>query len=719
MNPMKVAVVYNRESQRVINLFGIPNREKYGLKAIRRITEALKKGGHQVKAFEGDKDLIDNLEHFMPRVIKGELPGMVFNLSYGIQGQARYTHVPSILEMVGIPYVGSGPLAHSLALDKVVAKMLFQQHGLPTPDFVVLHQPDAEKVHLEYPLIVKPKNEAVSFGLTIVYREEDLRRASRDIIENYGQPALVERYIEGREINVGLLGNENPEIFQPVEIIFGPGGPPIFTYEDKMRVSHREIQAKCPAEVGQETTLHAQELAYRAFKALGCSDCARVDMRLDLEGRLYLLEINSLPSLSETGSYVVAAQQAGLDFPKLVNRLVEVAGARYFGTPAPLPLTTKPSSAEELIFSFITQKRDRIEERLSRWIELKSRTHDLVGIRKVQHEIQRVFGDVGLKPVSQLIDEPSVWTWETKAGLNHGTLLIAAIDHPLAEHDPEQPFRREPERLFGEGIGSTRAPLTMIEFILRALDQCKLLNKRRIGVLLYADEGHDCRYSGPVLRQAIQRAARVLVFRPSIQQDSFIVERRGQRLYRFVVEGKSRRVDKTVRAPDAFRWASSKLLSFSELSSVEQRLSIAAIKVDTESFPLQLPHRVTATVSMTYTRQSVADEAEAKMRQRLVGKEFEWDLELISDRPPLGRHRASLKIVKDLIELAKKWDISLNAQTSAIPSVAGLVPASIPVVCGVGPVVYDLYTPSESIDRLSVLQRTLLVAQYLARIDET
>ena len=95
---MKIAVVYNRISKQVINLFGMPNREKYGLKSIKRITDALKKGGHQVIAFEGDKNLIDNLEDFMPQVMKGERPGMVFNLSYGIQGQARYTHVPGILE---------------------------------------------------------------------------------------------------------------------------------------------------------------------------------------------------------------------------------------------------------------------------------------------------------------------------------------------------------------------------------------------------------------------------------------------------------------------------------------------------------------------------------------------------------------------------------------------------------------------------------------------
>ena len=115
---MKIAIAYNRDSKNVINLFGIPNRELIGQRTIKRIADALRAHKHRVKAFEGDKDLIDRLEEFMPRVLKGEQPGLVFNVSYGIQGQARYTHVPSILEMVGIPYVGSGPLAHGLALDK-------------------------------------------------------------------------------------------------------------------------------------------------------------------------------------------------------------------------------------------------------------------------------------------------------------------------------------------------------------------------------------------------------------------------------------------------------------------------------------------------------------------------------------------------------------------------------------------------------------------------
>jgi D-alanine-D-alanine ligase len=710
---MKVAIVYNRESNRVINLFGIPNREKYGLKAIKRIVDSLRKEGHQVQAFEGDKDLIDNLEHFMPRVIKGERPGMVFNLSYGIQGQARYTHVPSILEMVGIPYVGSGPLAHSLALDKVVAKMLFQQHGLPTPEYAVLETPDFVEPVLPYPLIAKPKNEAVSFGIRIVNNEMELREAAAHIFEQYQQAVLVERYIEGREINVGLLGNGIPEVFPPVELIFGEGGPPIYTYEDK-KASVRRVTPLCPAPIGDELTLKAQDLARQAFKALGCCDCSRVDMRLDNDGNLYLLEINSLPSLSEYGSYVVGAEHIGLDFKGLVNRLMEVAGARYFSTPSPLPLKRSRKNTESTIFSFLTSRRDQMEDRLRKWTELSSRTDDLVGLQNARKENAKFFGDMGMVESASLTVDHTVTTWQTKGGFRDGTLLIAHLDVPLGLDMPLQPFHREPELLYGEGIGTSRAPLVIMEYTIRALQEARLLTRHRVGVLLYSDEGQDCRYSAKIIQHAAERAARVIILRPSIVEDGVIVERRGQRKYRFVVKGLPRRIDKNVQKIDVFRWAANKLLAFSDLSSPENRLSIATGDIRTQSYPTLLPHRIIASVLMTYKNPKNADEAEQKMRQLLAQKGFDWELDLISDRPPLPRRRKGLQMARNFSHWAEQMDIPFSVQSSALPSVAGLVPASIPVLCGMGAIAQNLYTPQESISRIGLLQRTLMITQYIA-----
>ena len=337
-------------------------------------------------------------------------------MSYGVQGQARYTHVPSILEMVGIPYVASGPLAHSLCLDKVVTKMILRQNSLPTPDFAVLQTPDDDVPDLRYPLIVKPKNEAVSFGLKVVQNETELREATKVIYDEFRQAVLAEQFIEGREVNVGLLGNDPPEAFPPVELNFGSDGPAIYTYEDKTGRSGRSISHTCPAPIGDALLEEAKDLAIRAFVALGCYDCARVDMRLDADGKLYILEINSLPSLGEHGSYLVGADHVGLDFTKFINRLVEVASARYFGTPNPPSLSAAKAEPSDHVFGYITERRDRMERRLGEWVKIQSRSADPLGLQQAMKEVHELFDDLGMKQVAELSDSDVVTTWQTAKG---------------------------------------------------------------------------------------------------------------------------------------------------------------------------------------------------------------------------------------------------------------------------------------------------------------
>ena len=714
---MRIAVVYNHESKGVINLFGIPNREKYGQQSIRRILDALKAGGHQVIAVEGDKDLIDRLEEFMPRVLKGERPGMVFNLSYGIQGQARYTHVPGILEMVGIPYVGSGPLAHSLALDKAVAKMIFRQHNLPTPEFAVLSEPGFEAPDLPYPMVVKPKNEAVSFGLRVVQNEKELREAADVIFNTFGQPVLAEVFVEGREINVGLLGNNPPEALPAVEIVFGEGGPPIFTYEDKVHASGREITHICPAPLGEELTAKAHDLARQAFAALGCFDCARVDMRIDKKGRPYLLEINSLPSLGRGGSYVAAAAQVGLDFAALVNRLVEVASARYFGTPHPPQITAKTASPEDLIFTFLTERRDQIEQRVQEWTALSGRTHDPVGVRAAVKELDRQMTRVGMKRVNEFSDDRAVWTWETAKGFEGGTLLIGHIDVPLERTMTAEFFRRDPERLYGEGIGLSRAPVVMLEFALRALRHQRRLRHRPIGVLYYADEGRDCRYSAGMIRAAGAKAKDVLVLRPGNPGDRVITQRRGQRKYRLVVEGKPRRPSQVGKETEALLWFAAKLQEFAKLTSRKERIAVSAVDLKTSAFPMYVPHQLSVELLVSYLDAAKADEVEQKVREILGRDGFRWELSQVADRPPMKERRGNMRLAKALASVAAKWEIPFGQESSVWPSVAGLVPAKTAVVCGVGPVAANLYTPQEAVQRISLIQRTLLLAQFLLQRD--
>lgn len=716
---MKIAIVYNRESRSVINLFGRPNREKIGMKTIRRLEDALKKGDHQVIALEGDKDLIGRLGAFMPRVLKGERPGMVFNVSYGIQGQARYTHVPSILEMVGIPYVASGPLAHSLALDKVVTKMILRQHNLPTPDFVVLDSPEAEIPKLTYPMIVKPKNEAVSLGLKVVHSEKELREAAEVIFREFSQAVLAEQFIEGREVNVGLLGNNPPQAFPPVELTFGAGGPGIYTYEDKTGRSGREIGHACPAPIGPELTAKAQDIARKAFLALGCYDCARVDMRLDKDGNLYILEINSLPSLGEHGSYLVGAQAVGLDFTKFVNRLVEVASARYFGTPQPPQLDDKEIDTAAHAFAFLTERRERMEKRLREWVALSSRTGDPIGVQRAVRQARELFDDLGMKPVEEFTNERDVWTWETARKLSDGTLFIGHLDVPLEGSAPHQPFRRDPEWLHGEGIGTSRAPLVMLEFALRSLRGIRRLRKLPLGVLLYSDEGWDAQGSREIIEAAAARAKQVFVLRPGNLGDHVIVQRRGHRKYRFRVEGAQLRPGRLIKKLPPLRWTWKKLEELAQLTSHKDRISVSILDMRTERHPMRLPHRITATILVTYPDPAVIEPLEQQMWAILGKSGPHWELELLSDRPPMRDRTANMRLAKSLTEVAKQWEIPLNSESSTFPSVAGLAPLKTPCLCGMGPVARDLSTPAEAVQRISLVQRTLLLAEFLAKqLDE-
>jgi D-alanine-D-alanine ligase len=711
---MKIAVVYNRESRNVINLFGVPNREKYGQKNIARIVAALKKGGHSVMALEGDKDLVPKLEEFMPKVVKGERPGMVFNLSYGIQGQARYTHVPGILEMMGLPYVGSGPLAHSLALDKVVAKVLFAQNGVPTPRWAVLKEPDFPEPDLGYPMIVKPKNESTSFGLEIVHSEEDLRRAAGVIFAEFGQAVLVEEYIDGREINVGLIGNDPPESLPPAELVF-ERGPKIYTMDDKKGKGERRVSVQCPADLPPDMAQRAQTIARAAFDSLGCADCARVDLRLSPEGEFSVLEINSLPSLGEHGSYTHAAAAAGLDFAGLINRLVEVASARYFGTPQPPEIGRQRRDPRQNVFEYLTRRRDQIEERVRFWTEHDSRTDDAVGMDVVFEEIGRTLSDLGLR--STATGRPAnARLWETEAGLDDGVLVVVNADVPLAHETHRQAFRREPEWLTGEGVGTSRGPLAMLELALRAGRSARVLRQRRLGVLVFGDEGRSCADSRDDIAAAARRASRVIVLRPVGADGRVVSARRGLRTYRLTVESASLRIGQAPRSNQAVPALFEDLHTIQSLGDRKARTSVVVTDIRMQNYPQRAPHAATVTIKVSYPTAAAADRLEEAVRSTL-GRRRTWRLRLVSDRPPMPQRAVNTAFYQEVAELASSWDIPVEAQRSVLPSAAGLVPPGVACLCGLGPIAEGINTPQERISRFSLVQRTLLLAQILVHQD--
>ena len=183
---MKVAVIYNKKTidpADVINIYGIATKEHYNIKTVESVANALEKGGHTVQIIEGTMNAVEEMQEFMPKVVSGHGPGMVFNMAYGIQGHDRYTHLPAMLEMLGVPYTGSGPEAHAIVQDKVMTKIILQNNSLPTADFWVFSSPGDTFENLTFPVIVKPKMESTSMGMRIVHNWDDLREAVGEEIE--------------------------------------------------------------------------------------------------------------------------------------------------------------------------------------------------------------------------------------------------------------------------------------------------------------------------------------------------------------------------------------------------------------------------------------------------------------------------------------------------------------------------------------------------------
>lgn len=327
---MRVAVVYNKDRKGTINVFGMQNREWYPEETIQKVVHALDSGGHTVELIQADRFLLAKLNKFLPKLSKRRPNGIVFNLALGVQGKCRYTHVPALLELGGIPYTGSNPEGHTLAQDKVVAKQIFIASNLPTPNYRVFLSPELDAPHLKYPVIVKPRGEAASFGLKIVHDDTELKTAISELLDEYKQPALAEELIEGREVNVSILGNHPPQAFPVLELVLDEVKNGIYTHDAKFnKIRNQKVKKVCPADLPVETAAYIKKLAVHAFEALNIYDFGRVDLRLDQYHQPYILEMNSMASVNPKASYVVAAMKAGYSYNKLINKIIDVAIQRY------------------------------------------------------------------------------------------------------------------------------------------------------------------------------------------------------------------------------------------------------------------------------------------------------------------------------------------------------------------------------------------------------
>jgi D-alanine-D-alanine ligase len=269
-------------------------------------------------------------------------PDLVFNLCESLNGDARNELVvPAVLDMLGVRYTGTGALGIGLCLHKDRAGAILRAQGVPTPaSRLVRHASDLEAPLdvLGYPCFLKLVHEDASVGIDARNHVADARALALragELLAQYRQPVLVERFIDGREVNVTLLGNPPAlEVLPLHEIDFGampPERPRIVSYAAKWDERHEEYAGTRPVPMPADPALEArvEDAARRAFAALGVRDFGRVDMRVDASGQPWVIDVNPNCDLSPDAGVARAAAQAGLAYPALIGRICEIAWSRH------------------------------------------------------------------------------------------------------------------------------------------------------------------------------------------------------------------------------------------------------------------------------------------------------------------------------------------------------------------------------------------------------
>jgi D-alanine-D-alanine ligase len=295
------------------------------LRSAERVEDALDRLGHEVHGIDAGHDLVARLREIAPDV--------AFVALHGRDGEDGT--VQELLEIIGVPYTGSGVGACMRCADKSLAKHVFTERGIPTPDFFAFSEAAFKELgatdalgaieeRLGFPLVVKPADQGSALGIKFAAGPADVPAALVAAF-SYSDRVLLERHVQGHDLAVSILDGQPLPVVEAV-----PREEDFYDFEARYEIGRTEFV--CPAAIGDELTARTQELAVAAHEALGCTGFSRVDLMLDRDsGELTVLEVNAIPGLTETSLLPMAAEAAGIEFDALIGRIVETATAR---TPA-------------------------------------------------------------------------------------------------------------------------------------------------------------------------------------------------------------------------------------------------------------------------------------------------------------------------------------------------------------------------------------------------
>ena len=298
------------------------------------LAEGLKAAGFRVRMLNVENDF----RKLIAAVTRNQ-PDVIFNLvEYFREDPVLEGSAAGVLDVSGIPYTGASPGALILCQRKGYTKQILAGHGVPTPHFRLLHQPRIPRRHgLKYPLIVKPAREDASSGVTkesVVRDHASLTAQVQKVFSEFAPPVLVEEFIEGRELHVSVLGNAPPQVLPVIEFDFTdlpPDHPNLISYAMKwspLDESYHQVHSVCPAALSKREMRRVSEAVIAAYTLTGCRDYARIDLRMNRDGEVFVLEVNPNPDLTAGVSFMESAEKAGLSFSATLGMIAGYALGR-------------------------------------------------------------------------------------------------------------------------------------------------------------------------------------------------------------------------------------------------------------------------------------------------------------------------------------------------------------------------------------------------------
>jgi D-alanine-D-alanine ligase len=298
-------------------------------KTIELIGAALEAGGNSVVRLGGGREFLNN--------ILSQNVDIVFNIAEGRGNyRSREAQVPSVLEMLNIPYTGSDPQCLAICLDKPLTKKIVAGAGVYTPNWrVITDNKGLNEISWDgfsFPAIIKPAHEGTSKGIrlgSLAHSPEQTLEIVAGVLERYCQPVMVEEFIDGEEVTVGIIGNLPPRVLGIMRLIPKKGDEHFVYSLEVKRDWENLVDYECPARLEKNTLDKLTESSLRAFQVLGCRDFARLDFRVNPQGIPYFLEINPLPGLGDYSDLVIIAIKQGWSYEVLIRAILGAAVERY------------------------------------------------------------------------------------------------------------------------------------------------------------------------------------------------------------------------------------------------------------------------------------------------------------------------------------------------------------------------------------------------------